>query len=513
MMASNARRILINILATYGRSIVSFVFSLFTARWILRALGQSDFGLYGLVGGVMFFISIVNSTQSATVARFYAFSIGGAGFENNGDLTKWFNSSMAIHVVLPLVLVIIGYPIGVYALGHWLNIPPDRVDACVWVFRFSVVSFFLSSLTVPYSAMFVAMQLISQLVLFSFVQVFGLVVISYCLLFVSTDRLVAYSGMLFVMNAIVYFLQVYYAHKQFPSCRVKGSMLFNMRRIGQLLGFTGLKSLGDIAWGIKSNGSAFVVNLQYGPVANAAFSVANQLSTQAETFCRTLANAFTPAITTEEGAGNRGRMIDLSLNCCKFGTLLLLIFVIPLLMEVDYWLDLWLGGPPNGSGPLCRCMLISGVMTYLTKGHQLAIQANGKIAMWQIFDSLAYVSTIPIAVLFVSLGFSLISIGYAYVVSMILICAMRLAFARKLIAMSIRRWVIEVFVPICIVAAISASFSFGVSMIMERGFMRLVVVTGVAMVTTMICAWLMVFGMAERAFVVERLKRITRGKR
>lgn len=510
MMASNARRILINILATYGRSIVSFVFSLFTARWILRALGQSDFGLYGVVGGVMFFISIVNSTQSATVARFYAFSIGRAGFEDNGDLTKWFNSSMAIHFVLPLVLATIGYPIGVYALGHWLNIPPDRVDACVWVFRFSVVSFFLSSLTVPYSAMFVAMQLISQLVLFSFVQVFGLVVISFCLLFVPTDRLVAYAGMMFAMNAIVYFLQVYYAHKQFPSCRIKGSMLFDKSRIGQLIGFTGLKSLGDIAWGIKSNGSAFVVNLQYGPVANAAFSVANQLSTQAETFCRTLANAFTPAITTEEGAGNRGHMIDLSLNCCKFGTLLLLLFVIPLSIEVDYWLDLWLGTPPVGSGPLCRCMLITGVMTYLTKGHQLAIQANGKIAQWQIFDSLAYISTVPIAVIFVFVGLGLISIGYAYIVSMGLICAMRLVFARKLISMSVRRWMTEVLIPICAVTAISTSFSFGVSSTMERGFMQLIVVTGVAMVTTVICAWLMVFRKSERVFVMKRLKHITR---
>ena len=47
------RRIFLNIIATYGRSLYALVCGLFISRWVLAALGKTDFGLYGGVGGMM----------------------------------------------------------------------------------------------------------------------------------------------------------------------------------------------------------------------------------------------------------------------------------------------------------------------------------------------------------------------------------------------------------------------------------------------------------------------------
>ena len=50
---STNRRMALNIIATYGRSLYALVCGLFISRGGLAALGKTDFGLYGVVGGMM----------------------------------------------------------------------------------------------------------------------------------------------------------------------------------------------------------------------------------------------------------------------------------------------------------------------------------------------------------------------------------------------------------------------------------------------------------------------------
>ena len=46
------RRIFLNIIATYGRSLYALIIGLFCGRWTLMALGEVDYGLIGVVGGL-----------------------------------------------------------------------------------------------------------------------------------------------------------------------------------------------------------------------------------------------------------------------------------------------------------------------------------------------------------------------------------------------------------------------------------------------------------------------------
>jgi Na+-driven multidrug efflux pump len=151
-------RIIVNTVATYGRSIFSLFLHLFSARWVLAALGQTDFGLYGVVGSLILLINILNGGMSIGVARFYAFSIGEGhhlpDHEAIDDLKRWFNTALSIYLMLPIALIILGWPIGEYAIQHWLTIPPDRVQAAVWVFRIALITTFVSLLSVPFTAMY-----------------------------------------------------------------------------------------------------------------------------------------------------------------------------------------------------------------------------------------------------------------------------------------------------------------------------------------------------------------------
>ena len=63
------KRIFLNIMATYGWSLYALVCGLFCGRWSLRALGEIDYGLFGLIGGLTLFVAFVNNLLSSVVGR------------------------------------------------------------------------------------------------------------------------------------------------------------------------------------------------------------------------------------------------------------------------------------------------------------------------------------------------------------------------------------------------------------------------------------------------------------
>ena len=139
------RRIFWNVVATYGRSLFALFCGVFTARWVLNALGTVDYGLFGVVGGLVVFISFLNNTLSTANSRFYSVAIGhvrSAEFKRDAidECRKWFNTALTIHSVVPIVVMVIGYPIGIWAINNFLTIPSDRLLECKWVFRLACVS-------------------------------------------------------------------------------------------------------------------------------------------------------------------------------------------------------------------------------------------------------------------------------------------------------------------------------------------------------------------------------------
>ncbi|MCL2639889.1 MAG: hypothetical protein FWD53_03495, partial [Phycisphaerales bacterium] len=153
-------RIILNATATYGRTIFTMALGLFSSRWVLERLGKVDYGLMGVVGGLIIFITFLNNVTAGSCSRFFALSIGKGDPE---ETNRWFNTALSIHTLLPAVLILIGWPVGEWAIVHFLNIPPDRLDTALWVFRFSLVSTFWSMSATPYRAMFIAKQRIAEL--------------------------------------------------------------------------------------------------------------------------------------------------------------------------------------------------------------------------------------------------------------------------------------------------------------------------------------------------------------
>ena len=341
------RRIALNILATYGRSLYALVIGLFCGRWALMALGHQDFGLYGVVGGMAVFISFFNELLAMAVSRFYAFSIGEAkanadseaGLEN---CRHWFSLAVAIHTIVPLLLIAIGYPVGLWAVRNFLVIPPDRVSSCIVVFHWLCLTCFVSMVNVPFKAMYTAKQYIAELTIYSFVTSTLNVVALYWMVSHPGFWLEKYAAWMAILAVSPHVIICIRALMCFPECRFRIHYCFDRSRFLQLLNYSFWQFFAMMGNLCRTQGIAILINKYFGPKINATMNMALAVSNHSEVLASAMNGAFAPAITTSAGAGDDEYTLKMAYRSCKYGSVLCLMFTLPLLMEIQYVITAWL---------------------------------------------------------------------------------------------------------------------------------------------------------------------------
>lgn len=506
------RRIFWNIVATYGRSLFALVCGLFTSRWVLASLGEIDYGLFGVIGGLTAFILFFNNLLSAGVGRFYAVSVGEAKKHPEEGLEtcrQWFNTALTIHTIVPLLLMAMGWPLGEYAITHgWLNIPADRVVASLWVFRFTCISCFIGMANVPFQAMYTAKQYIAELTIYSFITTTLNIGVVYYMVTHPGDWLAKYALWVCLMHALPQLIIALRAMMIFPECRLRKAYLWSGSRIKQLVRYSGWLFFGTLGVLFRTQGCDILINRAFGPRVNSAMTIGNTVSGHVSTLSASMQGAFSPAIMNAYGAGEMEKMRALAYRACKFGTLLLLLFMLPLSLELPYILKLWLKTPPAYTTGLCWCVLAMMLIDKTAVGHMIAVNARGKIALYQAFLGTALILTLPLAYLFVKLGWGVYSVGLAMVITMAVCAWGRVWFARHLVGMSARYWLLRILLPLCLLMVVAGGVGLGVQMYFAPSFLRLVLVTMAVEVVFAIMTWGVVFNREERVFISTKARAI-----
>ena len=151
--SNNNNRIAKNAFMLYVRMIVALFIGLYTSRVMLDILGDGDYGLYNVVGGVVAFLTFINGAMAGATSRFLAFEIGVGDKEK---LKRTFSSALIVHILLAVLFVIVVESAGLWFLSTKLVIPTDRYNAALIVFHLSVVSSFFGFLLIPFSASTIA---------------------------------------------------------------------------------------------------------------------------------------------------------------------------------------------------------------------------------------------------------------------------------------------------------------------------------------------------------------------
>jgi O-antigen/teichoic acid export membrane protein len=502
---TQGQKIIINTGATYLRSVISAVLALFSSRWVLAALGSSDYGLFNLVGSLIAFVGFLNAVFAASSTRHFAFEIGRA---DALEVNKWFNAAVSIHLILPVLLIVIGWPIGNYCIAHVLNIPHDRITVCEVIFGLSLLSAFFAMASVPFTAMFTAKQHIAELAAWAMLNSISLFVVAWVVVSVKGDRLLFYASSLVGISAVIQILQIMRACILFTECRLAWKYWFDRRRLKEMFSFASWTSIGAMGTMLRTQGSAVLLNLYFGTRVNAAYGIANQVSVQACTLSSAMIGAFSPEITSSEGRGERQRMVELAMRTCKMSTLLILLFAIPIMFEMKYLLSVWLRYPPPYTGEICVLILTSLIIDNLTIGHAVALNAYGRIAAYQSTLGTCQILTLPLAWVFLRLGCSPVSVGTAFVVTIIICSLGRVLWARYLVGMPVRQWVTQTVLPCTGVAALSVLAAWTPTAFMPPSLLRAVVSSGLSVAISMLLAWATVLDAKERGAVSQIRRRL-----
>ena len=512
---TQSNRILLNTIATYGRSVYALVVSLITARWTLQALGQVDYGLMGVVGGLTGFISFINGMFAVGVSRFYALTIGKekVATDKNAaleDCRKWYSTAVFIHTVLPLILMLIGYPIGVWAVRNFLVIPVDRVNDCVWVFRFVCVTCFLGMVTVPINAMYTAKQYIAELTIYSFVTT---TLNAFFLYYMVTHpavwlaRFAFWSCCLGVLPRVIISIR---GITLFKECRFRLEYCISGKRFKEMFYYIGWSTFGQLGSLLRAQGIQILINKYFGPAVNASMAIANRVNSQTTTMSSAMMGAFQPAIVSAYGAGDLVLMRTLAFRATKFSLVLVLLFVIPLSLELREVLLLWLRNPPQYIYGLSLTLFASTLVHQSAFGHLIAVNAKGKIACYQSVLGSILLLSLPLAWIFCAMGCNVYYVCVALLLTMAASAWGRVLFARKLVGMSVVYWLKSIMLPIFVVSAIALLAGLVPVMLQTPSFTRIVITTIVCEVVFLPLVWLFILDDSERVFIKDRLFAVLR---
>jgi len=498
-----SRQIVGNTIAIYGRSLVSVFFVLFSSRWLLNSLGQTDFGLYSVIGSIIIVITFFNNVLASSDCRFFAFAVGR---NDNQEIKQWFSTAFLIQLVFAFIIVAIGFVLGEYAIVFVLSIPVDRIIACRWAFRFSLFSTFFCIISTPFISMLTARQYMAEMAFWGVLQSLSGFIIAWSLRFIPVNGLVFYSLLYNICITLLQIAQIIRARILFMECRVGLLQYFKTDKMKCLLSFAFWNVFGNFGSICRDQGSALLLNISFGPRINAAYSVANQVGSQANQLSVAMINAFSPEITASEGRSEHKRMLELSLNANKLSSILISLFSIPILFEINYILTIWLVTPPPLAASFCRLLLLTFLIDRLGTGYILAFNASGLISILQLSTGCILCVTLPISYYLFKKGFPPASILIAYIISITILLFVRVILGKSKLGISIRGWVLIVLIPTSMVIILSSATAFFITQLLHPSLYRLILTTSVTMLVNLIASFFFILNSSQRRGIIKKLR-------
>lgn len=500
----NKRTIAKNTLYLFLGVMIGMICSFLSIRYVLDNIGMVDFGIYSIVGSVTTSLLIINNILSSGTQRFISYELGKGDIQS---VNKQFNASVMLHLLLSVLVTIIA-SIGMDVfLQRLLNIPTERMDSAYIVYLFLICNILITILSTPFSAVLMAREDMRRVTTLNIVRSFLLFIASVSLYIVGGDKLVAYSIMVFGVTALVFFYEVLLVLKYYPEFKFNTRYLSDFKTMRRQLSFSGWNTFGAFATVAQNQGIAILLNRFFGPSMNASFGIANQISVQLSTFSTTLMKAVKPQLVKAEGEGNRVHLIHLSIWGSKLSTILLSLIAIPVFIELEYILNLWLHDVPPLTLELSRIIIIAAWVNQLTIGLMSAIQAVGKIALYQTVVGSILISTLPLTFLIILLGYPADVALYSMVVIAVIAGSIRIVFSVNLIGLGYVVYLKELLSSVLITVIPAIVLVMLLYQTIDTGWIRVGVVTIVFALSMMVLGWHVALSKSERIFFKSLINR------
>ncbi len=388
---SDSKRIAKNTMFLYFRMFLTMGVGLYTSRLVLDALGVVDYGIYGLVGGIVTMFGFLNSAMASATQRYLSFDIGRNDLVR---LQKTFNATLNIHFLIAFIALLLTETIGLWFLNYKLEIPADRMIAANWVYQFSVFAFMLEIIQVPYNALLIAREHMNVYAYVSILETILKLIIVLILVQADTDRLILYAILIFSISFVIRMVYKLYCKKRFKESVYK--FVYDKVYYRELLSYSGWNLFGNIAFVVRGQGSNILLNLFFGTVANAAYGLTMMVQGVVGAFISNFQVALNPQIVKNYSKGDKQASLNLMYKSAKFSFFAMFLLVLPLLYNLDYVMNLWLKEVPLYTLDFIKLALINSLITTISNPLMSGLQATGKIKRYQVVVGSLIMLNLPI---------------------------------------------------------------------------------------------------------------------
>lgn len=398
---SGNKRIAKNTLMLYFRMFITMGVTLYTSRVVLQTLGVSDYGIYSVVGGFVSMLGYLNSVSVNAFQRFMSFALGSGDAKYLKDV---FAASKMIQFFLALIIVILAETVGLWYINNRLVIEPDRLVAANWVFHCSVISMFINIISIPYNSAIVSHE---RMEIYAYISVFDVVLkllILYLLVIFPADKLIVYAVLHVVVSLIIRVCYVIFCRRHFEECKVAAR--YDKTVFKEVFSYSSWVLVGNLGFSFKDQFSNMILNSFFGTTMNAARGIAIQVSGAINTFASNFFVAISPQITKQYAIKNYDRCRELVYMGARYSFYLLSLICIPIVVNIDYILDAWLGVVPEYTSVFIIISIVSSLIYSFTQSTSCAILATGRIKVFQIGISVIMLLELPIAYVLLKSGHS-----------------------------------------------------------------------------------------------------------
>ena len=397
---SNNKRIAKNTLLLYFRMFVFISVNLYTSRVVLNTLGISDYGLYNVVGGIISMAGFLNAAMVSASQRFLSFELGKSDYEK---LSRVFCTLVNIYILICIISLIVAETVGLWFVNTKLNIPEGRTVAANWVYQASLLAYVINMMSMPYNSAIVAREKMSVFAYISILDVVLKLLVVFLLPLILIDSLILYSILIVFVTILIRCIYTIYCKRNFQECTYR--FVLDKQLFKDMFSFTGWSIIGGLGFSFKDQLSNILINIFYGTTVNAARGIGMQVTSQVKGFAQNFTMALNPQITKQYAAGNIEASRELVYAGSRYSFYLLTLISIPVIVNIDYILHVWLGVVPKYTSQFVIYSIIMSLIFSMSECVTKAIQATGNVKWLQIGVSIIMLSELPFAWILLKLGF------------------------------------------------------------------------------------------------------------
>lgn len=494
-VSSNNKRIAKNTLFLYIRTLIVMFVALYTSRLVFHVLGEIDLGIYNLVGTIVTMLAFLQTAQAKATSRFITYELGKSSTPDSQR--RIFSLCMTIHLIIGIVVVVLAETVGLWIINEFTDIPPERMFAANVVYQFSVLTFLLHLVRVPYDAVIIAHE---EMSIYAYMSVFEVLLqlgVVYLIMSLQVDSLMLYGGLIAAVAFVVFLCYAVYTRRKYTEYRFR--WMWSKEDSMQIMKFSGWTLLGSSANTATQQGVSLLFNNFVGLVANTALGFANQVNAAVTRFVSSFTTAFNPQITKLYACQEMSAMHLLMTRAAKFSFVLCYLMTLPLIVNMDFILHLWLGDVPEYTVEFCQLILICSTIDATTGVYNTAITATGKIRNYQIGIAISFTLDLLCAMVLLLLDLNpAIVFGSRILTRGILNMFIGMYYGDKLLDYEWKVYVREVVVPILVILFLSIPIVECVSM-ENQGWARLMLTTVASTMVTGIATFAIVMTRDERA--------------